>query len=245
MPWRFNEGHCPRRRSRCWAIWDKLEELNGRKFQKLDTTRRELFETLDRPALKPLPSTRYVYADWFEPKVNIDYHVEIDKHFYSVPYTLVRQKVNVRVTATTVEVLFKNNRVASHARSYLPNKHTTLKEHMPPSHQRYVEWTPSRILNWAHKTGPATAKLAEKIMAERPHPEQGYRACLGVIRLGKSFGQDRLEAACERALKVGACSFRSVQSILKTGLDRQQLLPETPSRAPTEHENIRGPDYYE
>ncbi|MEA3502030.1 MAG: IS21 family transposase [Actinomycetota bacterium] len=226
------------------AIWEKLDELNGRKFQKLDTTRRELFETLDRPALKPLPSTRYVYADWFEPKVSLDYHVEIDEHYYSVPYTLVHQKVDVRVTATTVEVLFKNKRIASHARSYAPNKHTTLKEHMPLSHQRHAEWTPSRILNWAHKTGPATAKLAEEIMAGRPHPEQGYRACLGVIRLGKSFGEDRLEAACERALKVGACSYRSVQSILKTGLDRQQLLPEPPSKAPTEHENVRGPDYY-
>ena len=226
------------------AIWEKLEELNNRKFQKLDTTRRELYETVDRPALGPLPRTRYVFADWFSPGVNIDYHVDVDKHYYSVPYTLVHKTVDVRATAMTVEVIFKGKRVASHLRSYAKGQHTTLPEHMPVSHQRHAEWTPSRILSWAEKSGPKTAGLARTILESRRHPEQGYRACLGVLRLGKAYGDDRLEAACERALRVGAPSYRTVKSILKAGLDRQPLPRDKPAPTPLEHENVRGRDYY-
>lgn len=226
------------------AIWEKLEELNGRKFQKLNCSRRELYETLDRGALRPLPTKRYVYAQWCFPRVNIDYHVDVDKHYYSVPYTLGRKQVEARFTATTVEVWLGGSRVASHQRSYLPGRHTTLREHMPKAHQKYLEWTPSRIIHWAGTVGPNTAKLAQKILEERPHPEQGYRACLGILRLSKRYGNDRLEAASARALCAGACSYKSVQSILQTGLDRQSLLPIGEPKPAIEHDNIRGRDYY-
>jgi len=228
------------------AIGELLEELNDRKFQRLSTTRRELFEKLDRPALRPLPRKRYEYAEWSRPKVNIDYHVAVSKHFYSVPYQLVHKRVEARVTTTTVELFHKGRRVASHLRSYAEGRYTTSREHMPKSHQRYAEWTPSRILSWAAKSGGSTERLAAKILASRPHPEQGFRSCLGILRLGKSYGNERLEAACERALTIGAVSYRSVESILKSGLDRQRELPgsEPAPPGPGEHENIRGPGYY-
>jgi len=229
------------------AIAAKLEALNGRKYQRLDESRRELFEQLDRPALKPLPKKRYEYGEWSAPRVNIDYHVEVDKHFYSVPYRLVGERVDARRTATTVEILFKGKRVAAHARSYRKGRATTRPEHMPPSHRAHLEWTPSRIVSWAGKTGPCTAKVAEGIMASRRHPEQGYRSCLGVMRLGKKHGEARLEAACERALVIGSPSYKTIKSILDNGLDRQPLLPGTEGEKATAvpaHENIRGPEYY-
>ncbi|GAI57820.1 unnamed protein product, partial [marine sediment metagenome] len=161
------------------AIAPRLPELNNRKFQRLDTTRRELFETIDKPALKPLPSRPYEYAEWKKARVNIDYHIEIYRHYYSVPYQLVKEEVDARVTDTTVEVLFKNRRVASHLRSYKEGGFTTLPEHMPKSHQKYLEWTPSRIIKWAGENGPKTQKLVTHILDNRPHPEQGFRSCLG------------------------------------------------------------------
>jgi transposase len=226
------------------AIWEKLEKLNGKKFQKLDATRRSLYETIDRPALRPLPARRYEFSEWSEPRVNIDYHVEVDKHFYSVPYPLVHQLLDARRTATTVEIFHKGRRVASHRRSYRKGGTTTLLEHMPPEHQRHLEWTPSRILAWAEKTGPRTREVAQRILEGKPHPVLGYRACLGLLRLGKGHGDARLEAACTRAVTIGACSYKSVKSILKNGLDREPLLPPVP-RPPILHENIRGPEYYD
>ncbi len=228
------------------AIAAKLDELNERRFQKLDTTRRELFENLDRPALRPLPPNRYELAEWARPRVNIDYHVEIDRHYYSVPYQLYQHHVDVRYTTTTVEAFHKGRRVASHRRSYQPGRHTTVPEHMPKAHQEYLEWTPSRIVHWAAKTGPETATLVDRIMADKPHPQQGYRACLGILRLGKTYGQDRLEAACARARAIGSCSYKTVKSILKTGMDRQHTLPEDEPELvlPTDHQNLRGSSYY-
>lgn len=231
------------------AVAERLELLNGRKFQKLDTDRKELFEALDKPALQGLPARRYEYADWVNPRVNIDYHVEIDRHYYSVPYQLVHKKVEARCTVTTIEIFHKRKRVASHRRSYHAHGATTSREHMPKAHQRYAEWTPSRILTWAGQTGPSTRDLVEKILQSRKHPEQGFRSCLGLLRLGKTYGPDRLEAACIRALAVGARSYQSVKSILKTGLDRQPL-PDLPDQQTNQqldiadHENIRGSDYY-
>jgi transposase len=231
------------------AISEKLKELNNRKFQKLNTTRKELFENLDRPALKPLPQTPYEYADWKKAKVNIDYHIEVDGHYYSVPYQLVKESVEVRFTSTTVEVLFKNRRVASHPRSYLTGGFTTLKEHMPKAHQQYLEWTPSRIIRWAAQTGPHTEKLITQILESKPHPQQGFRSCLGIIRLGKQYSPDRLEAACAYALSIHGFSYKSVQSILKNGLDRKPtLLPnreESTLPLPLQHPNIRGKEYYQ
>jgi len=227
------------------AIAEKLFELNDRKFQKLDASRRELFEQLDRPALKPLPVHRYEYAWWKRATVNIDYHIELERHYYSVPYQLVGKSVDVRVTVATVEVLYKNKRVASHMRSVHKGGFTTVAEHMPERHKKYLEWTPARIIKWAGETGPNTQRLAEAILSGRPHPQQGYRSCLGILRLSNLYGPQRLEAACVRALTIGACSYKSIESILKTGLDRQEL--SSGSRTvplPTAHENLRGNNYY-
>ena len=211
------------------AIREKLEEFNARPLQKLKVSRRHLFETIDAPAMKPLPERRYEYAQWEKHKVNIDYHVEIERHYYSVPYQLKVETVDARITASIVEIFFKWHRVASHARSSLPGRHTTLSAHMPESHKRYLEWTPSRIIKWAEKTGPSTASLVKEIMERRPHPEQGFRSALGIIRLGRRYGEERLEAACVRALFMKAYSYRSVESILKNNLDGKEL-PERLSR---------------
>jgi transposase len=227
------------------AIAEKLQDMNSRKFQKMDGTRRSLYETIDRPALKPLPSSPYEYAEWKKARVNIDYHIEIDGHYYSVPYQLVKEQVEVRFTATTIEALFKNRRVATHPRSYQRGAHTTLSEHMPKAHQKYLEWTPSRILDWAGKNGPNTRDLASCIMENRKHPEQGFRSCLGIMRLAKRYSSERVEAACGRALFLKAYSYKSVESILKTNLDKQ-VLPESSSpEKPIIHYNIRGREYYQ
>jgi len=228
------------------AIGEKLGEFNNRKFQKLETTRSKLFETLDKPALKPLPSRPYEYAEWKKARVNIDYHVEVNRHYYSVPYQLARQQVDVRLTSTTVEILFKNRRLTSHKRSYVPGQHTTLNEHMPKSHQRYREWTPSRIIRWAGENGPKTKKLVSRILDSRPHPEQGYRSCLGIISLAKHYSPERLENACSRALIIKGFSYKSVKSILKNGLDQQPLLfDHSENISPLSHDNIRGKHYYQ
>jgi transposase len=227
------------------CIAQKLTDLNTRKFQKLDATRKDLFDSVDKPALIALPPTPYEYAEWKKARVNIDYHVEVDRHYYSVPYQLVREQVDVRLTATTVEILFKNKRVASHQRSYRQGGFTTLPQHMPKSHQRYLEWTPSRIVRWAEKNGPNTKQLLSAILQSKTHPEQGFRSCLGIMRLTKSYSSDRLEAACSRALLIKAYSFKSVESILKKNLDQQTLLfdqDETDQSTP--HSNVRGKNYY-
>ena len=227
------------------AIAEELVKLNNRKFQKLDTTRRKLFESVDKPALKSLPTRPYEYATWKKAKVNIDYHIEIDRHCYSVPYQLAREQVDVRMTATTVEVLFKNKRVASHQRSYRQGGFTALYEHMPKSHQRHLEWTPSRIIHWAEKNGPMTKELVTNIMESRTHPEQGFRSCLGIMRLATHYSPERLEKACARALSIKAFSYKSVKSILKNGLEQQTMLFDQPDHQPDlSHNNIRGKKYY-
>ena len=178
------------------AISEQLDQLNNHPFQKLDATRKILFERLDKPALKPLPAQPYVFADWKKAKVNIDYHIEVDHHYYSVPYQLIHEEMDVRLTGTSLEILFKGRRVATHRRSYRRGGYTTLPEHRPKSHQKYLEWSPSRIIHWAAQIGPYTQKLVASILEQRPHPEQGYRSCLGLLRLGKTYSPERLEAAC-------------------------------------------------
>jgi transposase len=226
------------------AIAELVERLNTRPFRKLPGCRAESFATLDRPVLQPLPAERYSFAEWKAATVNIDYHVELGRHFYSVPYSLVGQKVELRYTSTTVEVLHRGVRVASHARSHEPGAATTVNDHRPQSHQRYLSWTPSRLLEWASRAGLATRSVADSILNSRRFPEQSYRACLGLIRLGERFGHERLEAACARALKFQACSYKSVKSILQSGLDR--LADPDPGLAPEPllHENIRGAEYF-
>ncbi len=221
-----------------------LEELNQRPFKKLPGSRRSHFEELDRPALQPLPAEPYVYAEWRKARVAPNVHVEVESHYYSVPYTLVKRQLDVRLTHNTVEIFHKGARVASHRRSYRKGSYTTLREHMPKSHQEYLDWTPQRFIRWAQKTGLATATVIEQILASRPFPQQGYNACYGVMRLGKSYTDERLEAACARALALGTASYRSIESILKKGLDRRPLPEPAPAKKPIHHENVRGADYY-
>jgi len=227
------------------AIGERLAWLNSRPFKKLAGCRASLFAELDRPALRPLPASPYEYAVWTGAKVSIDYHVEVERHYYSVPYGLVGERVDVRASARTIEVFARGRRVASHLRSGAPGRHTTETAHMPESHRRHLEWTPGRLVAWGEQTGPATGALVAAILRSRPHPEQGFRSCLGIFRLGRRHGEARLEAACARALAAGALSYRSVDSILKAGLERAPLPEPPPVRATRSHANVRGPAAYE
>jgi len=221
-----------------------LELLNHRPLRKLPGCRRSQFEQLDQAALRALPSERYIFAEWKRARVHIDYHIQVDHHYYSVPYVLVGEQLDVRLTASTVEAFQRGQRVASHVRSAQHGRHTTLPEHMPKSHREYADWSPTRLIDWAAKSGPATARLVETLMASRAHPQQAYRACLGILRLGKTYGDTRLEAACTRALQIGAHSCRSLESILRRGLDQQPLPNTAPTTPSLVHDNLRGPDYY-
>lgn len=226
-------------------IAELLEELNDRRMRVYGASRRELFERLDHPALKPLPVEPFAYSEWRKARLNIDYHADVEHHFYSAPHALVHEELEARLTAITVELFHKGERVASHLRSYQRGRHTTIDEHMPKAHREHAEWSPSRIINWAETIGTSTKALAEAILAERRHPEQGYRSCLGILRLGKQYGKERLEAACARAFSVRARSYRHVESILKNNLDRIPAPAKPPAAGPpVDHENIRGGDYY-
>ena len=221
------------------------ERLNTRAFRKLPGTRQALFTTLDRPAMKALPESRYVFAEWRRARVHIDYHIEVGGHYYSVPYQLVGQQLEVRLTAHTVEVLHKGSRIASHVRSPVKGRHTTVTSHMPKAHREYAEWTPQRLIAWATHTGPATAQLITHVMESRAHPQQGFRSCLGIMRLGKIYGPERLEAACTRATALGTSSYRSLESMLRQGLEREPLPARSEQGDPITHTNVRGPGYYQ
>ena len=225
------------------AIRDCVTQLNTRVSRHLGARRTRLFEDLERSALKKLPAEPYTYAEWKQCRVGLDYHAEVGKHYYSVPHQLLREKLWARITARTVELFHRGGRVAAHVRSSSNRKHTTVREHMPSSHQRYADWTPERIKRQAGEIGRNTATLIEIIVRERTHPEQGFRACVGILRLAKSYGGDRLEAACARALEIGARSYTSVSSILKTNRDRKRPAPATDGPAIV-HSNIRGPTYF-
>ena len=220
-----------------------LERLNARAFKKRPGSRRALFEQLDRPALRPLPAQPYEFAESKKVRVNIDYHVEVEGHDDSVPDPLVRKALEARYSQRTVECFHKGQRVASQRRSHLQGRHTTLPEPMPTSQRSYAEWTPQRLLRWAQKTGPATASMVQTILERRAHPQQGFRSSLGILRLGKRFGEERLEAACRRALTLGACSDKSIESILRQRLDRKSVPEQQDLDLTIAHENIRGSDY--
>jgi len=226
------------------VIRDLLVKLNERPFRKLPGCRREHFEQLDRPALQPLPAEPYVYAEWKQARVHIDYHVAIDGHYYSVPYALIKKAIEVRITRHTIECFHRGQRVASHRRSYQKGGHTTVPAHMPEAHRQAGEWSPQRLTRWASKTGPATEQLIRTVLASRKHPQQAYRSCLGILRLGKAYGEERLEAACRRALTLGCCRYQSIESILKHRLDEQPLEDQQELALPDTHDNIRGPAYY-
>jgi len=217
-----------------------LVELNERPFQGRSESRKDLYESLDRPALKPLPQDDYEYAEWRRAKPGIDYHVEVDKRFYSVPHALVGQVLELRITATTVEVMHKGKRVASHAR-HGQGRYCTQTSHMPKSHQAHRDWSPGRFLNWAADIGPCTAEVVKRQLEDRPHPEHGYRACLGLLNLARRHDRQRLEKACERALDIRSATYQSVASILKQGLDR---LPPEEEVGTQEERPLHGAGYY-
>jgi len=226
------------------AIVELLRQLNDeRPIRRLGVTRRALLEELDRPHLKQLPTAPYCFAEWRLRRVGIDYHVEVDAHFYSVPHRFARSEVEVRLTPQTVEVFLKGERIAAHRRGSPNHGHTTLAEHMPSSHRRYADWTIQRIRRAAASIGPATAALCELILERRPHPEQGFRACLGIVRLARPFGVARLEAAATRAIEIGTLTYASVRSILDHKLDRAPP-PPPGDDVPLLHANIRGSRYY-
>ena len=226
-------------------IAELVEDLNARTMRVYRESRRQLFERIERAALLPVPATRFSYGAWkLGVTVNVDYHVEFEGHYYSAPHTLLREKLDVRATSTTIELFRRGERIASHPRSYVRGKHTTTTSHMPKAHQKHLEWSPSRIVSWANTIGPSTAKLCDSLLNERRHPEQGYRSCLGILRLGKKYGPQRLESACTRALSVGARSYRHVESILSHGLDQLEPMERTAEHPPRKHENVRGPGCY-
>ncbi len=225
------------------AIRELRGRLNGKVTRHLGASRQDLFEKIDKPALKPLPAEPYTYAEWKQCRVGLDYHVDIGRHYYSVPHQLLKQKLWARITARTVEIFHQGQRVAAHARTSGNRQHSTCREHMPPNHRFRADWTPEHIRRQASRIGPNTQAFVEVVMRERRHPEQGFRTCLGVIRLARSFGRDRLEAACERALMINARSYSSLHSILKNGLDRAPRTRATDEPAIT-HPNIRGADYF-
>lgn len=227
------------------AICELLEQLNHRPFKKLPGTRASQFEAIDKPNLKPLPDTSYELAQFSKARVHVDYHIEVDRHYYSVPYALIKQTVDVRLTLHTLECFHDGVRVASHIRSFIKGKHTTLAEHMPPSHKAYSEWSPGRFLNWAMDIGPNTRDVIQHLLNQGAHPEQSYRSCFGLLSLAKRYGKVRLEAAAFRALAIGSPRRHSIESILKKGLEQQPLHNETNASAVIKHENIRGADHYQ
>ena len=227
------------------AIAELLEKLNHRPFRHRKGSRWSLFLELDLAALRPLPQMPFEYAVWTKATVNIDYHVQFDGSFYSVPYQLTRQSVELRATASTIEIFHRGERVASYIRSRRANSAVTIHEHRPKSHQAHLEWSPSRLIAWGEKTGPNTAMLFTRILESKPHPEMGYRSCLGLLRLGQRYSPERLEKAAGRALRTGACSYKSVKSILSRSLDLQSGDADgEQTRSGISHDNLRGSEYF-
>jgi transposase len=224
------------------AIIELLEVFNDKQMQRLPKSRRQLFEELDKPNALPLPAEPFVYREWSFPTVAFDYHIEVDHHFYSVPWTLAKKKVSVRTTENAVEVFHHQDRVALHLRSRAEYQYTTLTEHMPPAHQKYAEWTPARIFKWAQEIGPATHKLIEKVIKTKFHPQQGFRPSMGILRLGKTYGNDRLEAAAVIALTFGFVRVQQITDLLRNGRDKQAK--QGPTATVKNRVNIRGRGYY-
>jgi transposase len=226
------------------AIWELLERLNQRPFRKREGSRAGVFESIERSTLRMLPAEPFDMSQWSRARVNIDYHIAFDANLYSVPYTLVQEAVEVRATPMTVEIFHKGQRVASHVRGRGRGQVLTEREHRPKSHQAHLEWTPSRMVSWAEQIGSNTARLFERILADKPHPEMGYRSCLGIIRLAEQYSAARMEAAADRALRIGACRYQSVKSILKNSLDQLPLTEPSSPPPPHSHDNIRGAGYF-
>jgi transposase len=225
------------------AIIAALEQLNGRPMRHLGVSRRALYEAIERPALRPLPATPYEYAEWRFARVGLDYHVEVKSFLYSVPHALLREQVDVRIAARTIEIFHRGKRIAAHARRYGGPRHGTDPEHMPSAHRRYADWTPERFRRQARAIGANTEGLISAILANRPHPEQGFRTCIGVLRLFRGLDPARAEAVSSRALDIGALTYKSIASILAHNLDRRPQA-RTADGEVIVHDNVRGPRYF-
>lgn len=230
------------------AIEDLLVKLNARVMRHVQASRKELYERLDKPALKPLPAQPYEYAQWKQVRANIDYHVTFDDHFYSVPYTLTGETLWARATHHTIELIFKGKRVAAHPRSCVKYAYSTIPEHRPASHQAHLAWTPSRLIEWGKTIGPHTAALIDHVIAHKPHPEQGYRSALGILRLSKTFGAERLERAAEKALAISSPSYKTVKTMLERNMEAAPIRERRPGAQKhltgLGQPNVRGRDYY-
>lgn len=226
------------------AIEVRLKALNERTMKTYGFSRRELFERLEVPALKPLPEAPFVFAQWKEAKVNLDYHIEVERHYYSVPYWFVRRQVSVKITEQFVEVFYDHQRIAAHPRSRVPYRHTTLPEHMPPEHWAYKSQSKEKFLAWASRVGPQTQSQAEAIFERKAHPEQAFRTLKGMQSLASRYGTERLEAACRRANTFAMVGLRRIRAILEHQLDALPLEAQEESTLPVEHPNLRGQAYY-
>jgi len=229
------------------AIRELLTRLNQRPFKKLTGCRETLFRTIDYPAMRPLPAERHIFSEWKKVRMGLDYHVDLgDGYYYSAPYKLIGKQLDVNYSEYVVEILYRGERVASHARLHRGDrKQSTLTAHMPEAHSKMAEWTPERIVRWGASVGEHTSKLIEALIKRKPHPQQAFRAAAGIIRLSKHYGNERVEAACRRAYLTNAISYTSVDSILKHRLDEQPLPQNSPqSSLPIFHDNIRGPGYF-
>jgi transposase len=226
------------------AILKLLEEINQRQMEHLEKSRLELFEELDQPVLRSLPEKPFEYATTKTTRVNIDYHVEFDKHFYSVPYTLIHEEVRIRATEHLLEIFHKSQvlPVATHPRSSVPGRYSTQPAHMPPKHQKAVEWSGERLTHWAGEIGSQTSQLIQAILASRRHPEQAFRSCLGILRLSSQVSRLQMETACQMALQAKLLNYRGFKEILENlpPSMNQEILPSLPT-----HENIRGKTYYQ
>lgn len=224
-----------------------LDDLNQKSFKKLPGSRLSQFEALDKPALKSLPAKPYEYVEFKLARVNIDYHIEFDKHFYSVPHHLVKSQVEVQASQESIAIFFKGQQVARHPRRLRQGGFTTDTHHMPDNHRKHQTWSPERLISWGNRIGPATQAMVTHLLEQKKVPEQAYRACLGLLNLAKRYSPERLEAACLRAVHINAKRLANIKSILESNMDQLPLplsSDEPSSSHPTNHQNVRGADYY-
>ena len=225
------------------AIKLVMQRMNERAMRHLGVSRRELFEKIEREALNGLPTEDWEFAEWRRARVNLDYHIDVHDFLYSVPHTLIRAEVEVRVTERIVEIFHRGQRVGVHERRYMGRKHGTDPDHMPSTHRFYAEWTPDRFRRWAGKIGPNTEALISAVLASRKHPEQGFRTCLGVLRSYRGLDASRVEAVSARALELGVLNCKGVASLLARKPD-SVAAKDSPPATLFEHANLRGPRYY-
>lgn len=226
------------------AIREYLSKLNNRKMKGYGLSRLALFKRTDQPELKPLPVYPFVFATWKTARVNVDYHIEVAKHYYSVPYWFARREVTVKVSEQLVEVFYDHGRIAAHPRSIAQYRHTTQPDHMPPEHWAYKHQSKERFIAWAEQSGPHTKAQVSAIFDKKVHEEQAFRSVKGLQRLATQYGPQRLEFACRRANSFGMTGLRRLKAILKSHLDEVPMVADEPDSPIIDHDNLRGQQYY-